>query len=264
MNPKLAALLLLLSLLGAPACGGTASNVLGADGGSGGSGGGGDPGNTGLAPQSCGSDTASNIQGTWDLVASRSGSAQSGATLVIDANTFSIGAEGSSLEFSVNGGALQLMWRDHFGEVSTVPPRSVPISAAHTSAPFDVGVFPLALGGQWNFASTSDSESCVASLSAAAFNAACTEVHGTPFGTVDGTVVGQRTQTMASVFGDLGGQWHLTSNKGGVADVTFAGNSFSAIVQGQSNVAGAVSVRICDAKVSGITSRGIEFSGIRR
>jgi hypothetical protein len=241
----------LLVVPAASACGGGSANVLDADGGS------------GLAPVSCGSDTATSIQGTWDLVTTGSSSAQ--ATLTIDANTFSFSADGSSLTLSVSGGTMTLIWSDHRHEAQTDPPRQVPITATYAGSPLNVGVVPLALGGQWSFSSTTDSEACIASLSSTAFNASCTDVHSTPFGTVDGTVMGQRTQALPSIFGDLGGQWHLTGNRGGAgADVTLSGNSFVATVGGSGDLGGSVSAKVCDGKASGVTSGGVEFAGQRR
>jgi hypothetical protein len=286
----------LLVLPAVNACGGSAVNVLDTDGGSGGPGGpgsgadsgggpGGGPGkgvdaggpapDAGLPPVSCGSDTATSIQGTWDLVTTGSSSDQ--GTLTIDANTFSFSADGSSLTLSVNGGSMTLTWSDHRDELPTDPPRQVPIMATYVSSPLDVGVIPLALGGQWNIASTTVSETCIASLSSTVFNASCSHVQNTPVGAMDGTVIGQRTQAIPSIFGDLGGQWHLAGNGelgdpyeygshggGNTADVTISANSFVATVAGHGYLGGSVSAKVCDGKVSGLTSKGLEFAGQRR
>src|SRR5262249_13674192 len=158
-------------------------------------------------------------------------------TLTINANTFEFSAEGaSSLTLAVSGTSMSLMWFD--------TSQLAQIKTTYTSAPFDVGVVPLSLGGQWTFASTTDSENCTASLGGTAFNASCTQVEGTPFGTLNGTVVGQRTQALPSIFGDFGGQWHLTTSRPGQgpgsADVTISGNSFVAVAPGSGIFSGAV------------------------
>jgi hypothetical protein len=198
----------------------------------------------------------SSIQGTWDLIASRAGGDQGVATMTIDAGTFSFASGGKSLVFTVSGPTMTLLWTD--------ATRQEPISTTHSDAPVDVGLIPLALGGQWTFTSTTSSQNCGASLGANGFNATC-NVSSTPFGTLRDTVVGQRTQKLDSIFGELGGDWHLAAGAGGGADVEIQGSTFTAKMQQASGSSlGSVQIKVCQGTASGVTSQGFEISGTRQ
>ena len=255
------ALPLFLALL---SCSGAKVNVLDDGGSSGGPGGddSGTPGSlpdTGLPPLSCGATSVTSIAGTWDLIASTTGGDQQAAVLTIDPHTFSFAASGKSLTFSApTETSTSLTWRDNG--------KTVPIQAEHPLAPFDQGVVPLVLGGQqWSFASTSDGENCIGSLGSTNFDATCSQVRGTPFGTLNGTLVGTRTQKLASVFGEFGGNWHFVPSGGGSLDATISGNTFTAITYAASGERTAsVTVKVCEGTVVGVTSDGFEFTGTRQ
>jgi hypothetical protein len=247
-------------------CGGTQSSTASSGGSSsggsssGGSSSGGSSGilgDAGLPSVTCGNDNVSSIQGTWDLIASRPGGDQGVATMTIDAGTFSFASGGKSLVFTASGPTMTLLWTD--------ATRQVPISTTHSDAPVDVGLVPLALGGQWSFMSTTDAESCSASLGANGFNATCNDVRSTPFGTLRDTVVGQRSQKLDSIFGELGGTWHLAAGGGGGADVEISGNTFTAKVENANGTSqGSVQIKVCEGTASGVTSDGFEISGTRQ
>jgi len=155
---------------------------------------------------------------------------------------------------------MTLLWTD--------AGKQVPINVANTPPPLDTGLLPLPLGGQWAFSSTTDSESCMASLGANGFNASCNDVSSTPFGTLRGTVVGQRQQTLSSIFGALGGVWHLAADQGGSVDATISGNTFTAVVQDAGDPLGSgdgwVTAKVCNGAVTGLTSSGFEFAATRQ
>ncbi len=230
------------------ACGGTTSNVLG--------GAGTDGGQQGTG--SC--DNVTGVSGHWNILGSSSNSAQQTATLTIDANTFAFSTGNTSLIFNVVGHddpVMTLTW--------TAPDHAngVPITTVRSPAALNLGLLPLQLGGQWNFASAAGDETCAASLGAAGFSATCGQIK-TPLGSLKGTLLGQRTQTLPSLFGDFGGTWLLTANGGGGANVTIAGNSFAATLTRSSNrTNGSVNLKVCDGTLSGTTGDGYEFAGTR-
>ena len=205
---------------------------------------------------SCGDENVTAIAGTWDIIGTSSDSAQSAATMTVTDSAFSFAANGRSLTFAAAGGNLTLTWQDNG--------KNVPITTTHDGAtPLDLGLMPLALGGAWTFASTTNGESCTASLGGNGFNATCNGVNQTPFGELKGTLVGQRTQTLSSIFGSLGGVWHLAADGGGGADATISGNTFTASIDGRGQP-GWVTVKVCNGKASGITSGGFEFSATKQ
>jgi len=212
-----------------------------------------------LPAVSCGGEPLGSIAGSWDVIGSRAGSDQSTAALHIDATSFSFAANGSSLTFTVSGSTMTLVWRSKSKEV--------PINVMQTASPLDVGALPLAVGGQWTFRSTEDAESCTSSVGANGFNATCNDVRSTPFGTLNGTVVGQRRVKLASIFGELGGSWHLAGNGSGGVDATIVGSTFTAVVSDAGRPLGRdswVTVKVCEGTAAGKTSDGYEFAATRQ
>ncbi len=72
-----------------------------------------------------------------------------------------------------------------------------------------------------------------------------------------------RQQKLASVFGELGGVWHLTSAGSGTVDATISGNVFTAVVNGDGGAVGRsgwVTVKVCNGGAAGKTSSGLELA----
>jgi len=200
---------------------------------------------------SCAAPTT--IAGTWDVQGSQTNATPTTATLVIDDSHFTFAVTGGdSLTFSEQTGTLSLTWQDEY--------ETLPIASTHTSATLSEGIIPLGIGGSWTF--TSQSSGCTASVAASQFGATCSDVEGLPDPLpyrLDGTATGQRTSTASSIFGDLGGVWHIAAGSAG-GDATFSGNTFSVVWSGDPWGNGAVSVVFCDGIASGTTSDGVEFS----
>jgi hypothetical protein len=259
-----------LLLFGLAACGGSKANVLDSDGGSSGSPGSssgtsgtsggssgtsGTSGSSGLPAVSCGNDNVSTLSGTWSLIGTQNGGSQSSAELTIDGSTFAFTAGAQSLTFTANGGVTTLVWQDGG--------RQSPINSQHTSSTLGGGLIPLALGGQWSFASPTGPENCIGSVSPTEFNGSCNHAPS-PWGSqLDGSLVAQRTSQASSIFGDLGGTWHMTSNQGTAFDSSFVGNTFTSTVSGAHD-SGTVTIKICADSLSGVTSGGFEIAGTRR
>ena len=89
-----------------------------------------------------------------------------------------------------------------------------------------------------------------------------------PFGAIDGSFVGIRQQEKSSVFGALGGLWHLTSAEGsGSVDATISGNVLTAVVNPPAGSTGKsewVTVKLCNGTAAGKSSDGIEIAATRR
>jgi len=211
-----------------------------------------------LDPKPCpgGDNNVTAIAGTWDIIDSQDGTKQGASVLTIDASTFSFTRNVTTLSLTVSGDTLTLSYTDKT--------KTTPINASRTANPVDIGVIPLALGGDWTFASQTDAEQCTASFGAAGFNATCNHVNGTPAGTLDGTMVGQRVATAPSVFGQLGGDWTFQSGSG-AANVSFKGNLFTATTTKLGRIpSGTMAVRVCTGTVSGVTPQGFEIAGVKQ
>jgi hypothetical protein len=196
---------------------------------------------------------APSISGTWDITASRVQGPPTNATLSIDASSFSFMVNGSSLTFREQGGTLSLTWTD--------PRRTLPIVTTHTSNGMYFGALPLDVSGSWSF--RNGAAYCMESLNEQTGSALCAGVGDlpSPLPRIDGSLTGQRVSTTTSIFGDLGGSWHLSADNGnGSCDATFSDNAITASCAGASDQGGSVTVTFCEGVASGSTSTGIEFT----
>lgn len=216
------------------------------------------PDGTVVPSVACGDENVTSASGTWNVVASGGTSGQGTAVLTIDGTSFVVSSSGKTLSFTAAAGAMTLQWSDGA--------RQSPIAVTHTGNPVDTGLLPLAVGGQWTFKGET-TESCSASLSANAFNATCNKVRSTPFGSLEGTAIGIRQRKLASVFGELGGVWHLTGASSASVDVTISGNVFTAVVDGNGGPVGRsgwITMKLCNGAAAGKTSSRVELAATRR
>jgi len=201
------------------------------------------------------------IAGTWDVLGSRHGDKPVAATLVIDDAHFSfVVTDGDGLTFSAQGGALTLTYQGRGSHPGG------PIATTHVSAPLAEGIIPLGLGGQWTFASAP--AMCQATIAAPTFTASCAGTDDFPEPLprdINGSITGQRLSTLPSLFGDLGGAWHVAGGNNEGCDATFSGNTMTAICQSSpfgSN--DGLTVTFCDGLAVGTTTAGAEFSAHRQ
>jgi hypothetical protein len=197
--------------------------------------------------------------GTWDVISSGGRAGQGTATLTVDGSSFVFASTESTLSFTVNGDSMTLAWSDRTDGV-------LPLLVTHASSPVDTGIVPLALGGQWTFASTKGVEQCTASLAANGLNATCSPFTA-PFGRVGGALAGIRQQTKSSIFGALGGVWHFTGASSGTLDATLSGSVFTTVVRGNTGITGSdawLTVKLCNGTASGKASSGLELAATRR
>lgn len=209
---------------------------------------------------SCGDESVASATGTWDVISSGSRADQGTATITVDASSIVFVSLESTLSYTVIGDRMTLTWKDRGNAL-------VPIAVTHATSPVDTGIVPLAAGGQWTFASnTSGKENCSAALTASGFNANCSRIR-TPFGYIGGSLVAVRQEVKSSVFGALGGKWHFTGAGRGALDATLSGNVFTAVVSGDSGVAGNdawLTVNLCNGVAAGKASNGLEIAATRR
>jgi hypothetical protein len=210
------------------------------------------------------SPAPTSIAGTWDVQGSRMSDKPLSATLLIDASHFTFAvANGASLTFSSAGNANSLVW--------LTSPHDAPVNilTTHANAALSQGIIPPPLGGTWTFAGSApgDPARCQAQIGAPTFTAGCVGTSGFPEPfpySLDGTITATRTQTLPSVFGDLGGTWHLTDQATGTCDASFRGNTLSVVCADANVFTGEASLTFCDGVAAGSTSAGIEFSALRQ
>ena len=121
----------------------------------------------------------------------------------------------------------------------------------------------------WTFTGSEPSTPthCQAQIAAPTLTAGCvgTSDFPEPFpDSLNGSITGTRTQTLPSLFGDLGGTWHVTDGASGTCDATFHGNTFSVLCANAGVFTGEATLTFCDGVASGSTSDSIEFSALRQ
>ncbi len=237
----------------AAATGGCKNDVLGQNPGTGGAG-----GTTGAG------GCASNLSGTWDVMATRPGSGTFAWVLTINSATFSMSASGSTLLYTTGAGT-QLTW--------TRPNNVVPIAVTHSPAALNSGSIPLALGGNWSFAA--NAETCTVNVAAATATGSCPGP-GTYVGNAgnwpyplpsprhDRTYSATRVSQLPSQLGDFGGQWQLSNGAGANCTATLEGNRITATCTNAHPLTGSLQLTMGNDCVASGTSGRYELSAQRR
>ncbi len=237
--------------VGLAGCGTTNSDPGTTTGGT--SGGGGTP-STGGRPR--GTDT---LEGTWDYWVSTESGITSG-TIEIAPDRFRLAVDVDEAEFQY--------WDDAgtLGAVYNETGDGAILSVTRTAAAFDTGALALALGGTWEFRQASEPAQCWITLQQDTFSWSCEGVSGTdllPCPTTD--LVGTRTRALASMFGDLGGEWLVDEpSTGQSCTITFEGATFTADCTAAPNFGGSVTIGFSGNTASGTVSPGGEISALRR
>ena len=213
------------------------------------------------------SPAPTSIAGTWDVQGSQMNEMPFEATVLIDDSHFTFAVTGgssrSSLTFSSAGNTISLVW--------LAEPNDAPVNIVTTraSAPLAQGILPLPLGGLWTFAGSEPGTPthCQAQIAAPMLTAGCvgTSDFPEPFPrSLNGSITGTRMQTLPSLFGDLGGTWHVTDQGSGSCDASFHGNTASVLCTNAGLFTGEATLTFCDGVASGSTSDGVEFSALRQ
>lgn len=208
--------------------------------------------------------SSSDLTGTWDLTATDPGSAPSTGTLTISSDSLYVAIGDDVLSYQATGSTMIVTsWLDPDNGATTA------MTTTHTSAPLDLGIFSLALGGSWSFTGVADpTAACQATAAAAAFSATCAGDINWPEFLSPGpaptaTYVAQQTMTLDSQFGALGGHWQLGVMGGapGGCTMTFQGSTISATCSGTgTDLDGTAQLTFNGTSLASGVSGGVELS----
>lgn len=264
-----------LRLDGGAATGGVTGGGTGGvtGGGTGGMTGGGTGGLVGGTTGSC----ASDLSGTWDLVATSEHGTTSPGVLIISHDTFSLTVS-TQRSWASSPSIKQLTYSAAGNQALTwsrTDDPMVPITVQNTPTDLSAGSIPLALGGQWAFAA--NGMRCSAALGANSTvlcqsDATASMVGGVwPFGIpkprLGTTYTVVRTGQLESQFGFVGGQWRATASSSSedVCTMTVAGATVSITCKTSNSLDGSMQMTVGSGCVaSGTTSSGWELSARRR
>jgi len=195
---------------------------------------------------------ASALAGSWDLTATpTSRTATTSGTLVIAPSSVRFALGGSKLTLEGSGPDIEL--------TST---RRVDVT--HESEALDTGALPLEVGGIWSATSPDGAQQCHARLTTKELSGACTEIDTGDWGLgLHGSVTGTRIRTLASSFGDLGGQWLITQGET-TCNALFEGTDLNVTCTRDGVRTGSLSVHVTDSLASGTASNGVELAARRR
>jgi hypothetical protein len=217
-------------------------------------------------PQAAGCDH--DLSGTWDLLAMRPGASAGGAVLVIGASGFSYTGSGGQLEYLV-GTTRKAIWN--------TGGQQIPINVTNQPADFKTGDLPFGLGGSWSFATSS--QKCAMDVSPGLVSAQCrsddpgdpnvggwTWPSSIPRLRTDRTYVMSRTVALASVFGDLGGNWNARATpSSSLCSATLEGNKITVNCSTDDNFNGLTQLTVgANCIASGTASGGYQIAGRRR
>ena len=260
--------LLLAAMLALGCAGGGGTGNSAGTGGAGGMG----TGGTGAGGTATNNGCASDLTGTWDIIATPTYSSPGSGTLVIGTDTLTVsinrGTTGAyRLAYSTQGGQT-LRWQD-----PSHP--AIPIDVLNTPVALNAGSIPLALGGSWSFSANLVRFSFSIGASASSLIVGRlptgTVVGGSWPGTIPMPRLGEtysvtRTSQLVSQFGFFGGQWQATTDK----------NSDTCFVRVESNTVqfncqtgnvfnGTTQLTVgSDCVASGLSNSGYELSARRR
>jgi len=219
---------------------------------------------------------ATDLSGTWDLIATSKFGNPSAGMLVIGPDTFSVtvaterwwadSPSTKTLAYSA-AGSKTLTW------TRTGDP-DVPIAVQNTPSNLSAGSIPLALGGQWTFSANRvlcsasiDSTSTIACQS----NPSGTQVGGTwpfpiPFPRPNTIYNIARKSQLDSQFGFLGGDWQARSSSTSEAcTMKVEGATVSINCTTSNSLKGSMQMTVgAGCVASGTTSTGWELSARRR
>lgn len=129
-----------------------------------------------------------------------------------------------------------------------------------------LGALPFDLAGRWRLGNLVETGSaCESTLKPLEFDAHCNDVRAPGWigDLADGRISGTKRVELASMFGQLGGQWELVFSRGGSCTAHIEHTTLGITCQGTGRLDGASMITINGNTASGFTSRGIEFSAVR-
>jgi hypothetical protein len=182
-------------------------------------------------------------------------------TLTVGASTFSVTSAGGSLVATRQGEGFAISYvRGSTSKAMQAAPTGVGAAS--------LGALPIDLSGSWKVAPADgqDAFGCVTALSPPQVSAQCQQVGSLPPYLPNprlASATGSRTTQLASIFGDLGGEWALSSSGGGTCTVRFEGSTFTSDCANAGTLGGQLQVSFNGNTASGSSSKGLEFSAQR-
>lgn len=203
--------------------------------------------------------TSGSLAGTWEVLGSRVGDVQRSALVTVTAG---------SLVVDEWRGTFQAILHGNTFDVSFVGTNGAhfQFSAAHTPGPGSAGIIPLPLFGDWD-AHAANTPGCTISAKPDLASADCTRADALPSwmarnGTA--TLRATRTSSLASEFGDFGGNWTFSTALGASCTIKVEGNTISAECTNAGEATGSATFTLTGDSGRGSTSKGIEFTAQRR
>ncbi|HEU5072823.1 MAG TPA: hypothetical protein VFU02_01590 [Polyangiaceae bacterium] len=210
---------------------------------------------TGSTGTTKGTDDTSDLSGTWDVIVARPDGDASTSTVTLSPTQLLVAGElevlalvaGEIIDIAYEGEALR--------------------ATRQAESDMDLGILPLPLAGLLRFTGVPDEGAgCDWSLEADEATLLCTDDIDTPNHLPelnDADLRAVRTETLDSVFGELGGRWAVTAEDVDCS-VVFEGNTIDVACARAGSNSGELTVTVDDGRVSGSTSAGIEFTAQRR
>jgi hypothetical protein len=195
------------------------------------------------------------LDGTWDVVVTTASGNESRGTLTISPTLFSMSFGDFDLNAALNGGAPDVTRRVN-GDT-----RKMSVSVAQ--GPFDTGALSFPLGGAWTIGEPQGR--CTADVKAPTMSLDCGSI-SLPENVdrwVEGQSTAQRTATLPSSFGELGGTWNVIAPRGRV-EAKFEGSVFTAKGFDDGDETGTVTMTFDGATASGSITDGTEVAAKRR
>jgi hypothetical protein len=214
----------------------------------------GGPRNLGQLP-----DGGAGLPGTWDLLVTPTGSAQTQMVVAIGTNSLSI-TDTSSTSSSApgfiiipNGSALDITLGSGTSAQNAIGTRN--------AADFAGGIIPFDLGGAWSIQGGATPVLCNGHVGQAEIDNSCSGGGG---GSPSGAFTVTRNSTESSDYGDLGGAWTFQDPGGGLCTMEFKGATATSICSGAGAMNGSFTVQFNGNTVSGTAPGNVEFIATRR
>lgn len=195
------------------------------------------------------------LDGTWDVTVTTPTGTEHKGTVTISPTLFAM----SFGDFDLNG-ALNNGLPDVTSKNGT---RTSKVAVIVNQQTFDTGAFSYPIGGSWTIGDTG--KSCAADIKIPTMSLNCPQI-SLPENVdywVEGASTAQRTSTLPSSFGELGGTWNVIAPKGNV-EVTFQNNVFTAKGFDGGQETGTVTMSFDGGRASGTISDGTEIAANRR
>ena len=145
--------------------------------------------------------------------------------------------------------------------------REGDLVARHMSTvDMDFGAIPFELAGRWRLSNLLETgAACESNLGPTEVEAFCNEVFPPSWVgyLTDGRMQGTKLSDLPSMFGQLGGEWQISFNRGGSCIAHIEHTTVGVTCTGTAHLDGTSMLTFDGDTVSGFTSRGVEFSAYR-